>query len=161
MSHLAHAYQRLLVGGFAMGAIESTGVEELRKQFTLNFDTAYSVARVLYPHMKQNGYGRIVLVGARPALDANAGKNMLAYALSKSLLFKLAEFLNADSKGTNITTSVIVPSTIDTPANRTSMPTADFNNWVKPEAIAEAMEMICSERGNAWRETVIKMFNNA
>src|SRR5205814_1377714 len=88
----------MLVGGFAMGDIAATGGDDLKKQYSLNFETAYFTARPLFTHMIQNNFGRLIFAGARPALDATAGKNMIAYALSKSLLFKLAEFLNAAAK---------------------------------------------------------------
>jgi NAD(P)-dependent dehydrogenase (short-subunit alcohol dehydrogenase family) len=129
--------------------------------FNLNFETAYYAARPLLTHMKQHGYGRLVFVGARPALQAADGKNMVAYALTKSLLFTLAEFVNASTKGTNVVASVIVPSTIDTAINRESMPDAIFDNWVKPEQIADVLAFICSEKGSVVREPVYKLYNNA
>ncbi|MFT3826690.1 MAG: SDR family NAD(P)-dependent oxidoreductase [Chitinophagaceae bacterium] len=151
----------LLAGGFAMGGVDSTDNAALHKMFSLNFETAYHMARPILQHMIQKGYGRIVLVGARPALLASAGKDMMAYALSKSLLFKLAELFNATTKGTNVVTSVIVPSTIDTPDNRKSMPDADTSGWVKPAQIADVLEFICSAKGDVIREPVYKVYNNA
>jgi len=94
-------------------------------------------------------------------LIAEQGKAMLAYALSKSMLFKLAEFLNADAKGKNVVVSVIAPSTIDTPQNRESMPKANPDDWVKPEQIADVLEFICSEKNDPIREAVYKIYNNA
>jgi NAD(P)-dependent dehydrogenase (short-subunit alcohol dehydrogenase family) len=151
----------MLAGGFSMGNTEKTSTEDVRKMVALNFETAYNVARPLFTHMLSNNSGRLVFVGARPALDPAAGKNMIAYGLSKSLLFKLAEYLNADAKGKNVTATVIVPSTIDTPPNRKSMPDANVDNWVKPEQIANLLEMIVSETGAPLRETVLKIYNNA
>jgi NAD(P)-dependent dehydrogenase (short-subunit alcohol dehydrogenase family) len=151
----------LLAGGFAMGDINATDGSALKKMLTLNFDTAYYLTRPLFQHMLQNGYGRIVFIGSRPALNAAEGKSKLAYTLSKTLLFKLAELLNAEAKGKNVVTSVIAPSTIDTPDNRESMPDAHFDNWVKAEQIAEVLEFICSEKGMPVREPVYKLYNNA
>jgi NAD(P)-dependent dehydrogenase (short-subunit alcohol dehydrogenase family) len=151
----------LLVGGFAMGDIASTGKTELDNMFSLNFGTAYYSARPLLEHMLQNNNGRLVFVGARPALQPHDGKNLLAYALSKSLLFKLADFINAAAKGKNVTASVIVPSTIDTEINRQSMPKADFAQWVQPAQIADTLEFICSDKGLPLRESVYKLYNNA
>ncbi len=88
----------MLVGGFAMGNVAATSGEDIQKQFSLNFETAYFLTRPLIEHMQQNGYGRLVFIGARPALKASQGKNLIAYALSKSLLFKLAEFINEENK---------------------------------------------------------------
>jgi NAD(P)-dependent dehydrogenase (short-subunit alcohol dehydrogenase family) len=151
----------LLVGGFAAGNMAVTDGTALSKMFSLNFNTAYFMARPLLAHMQQNKYGRIVFVGARPALQPAQGKDLLAYSLSKSLLFKLAEFINEENKGTNINAFVVVPSTIDTPVNRESMPEANPADWVSPEAIANTMEFIVSEKGNALRETIFKVYNNA
>jgi NAD(P)-dependent dehydrogenase (short-subunit alcohol dehydrogenase family) len=151
----------LLVGGFAAGNMAATTGAGIHQMFSLNFETAYFMARPLLQHMQQNNYGRLIFIGARPALVAAQGKDLLAYALTKSLLFKLAEFINEESKGKNITASVIVPSTIDTAINRKSMPGADPANWVTPDALSEIMEFVVSDKGNVLRETVLKVYNNA
>jgi len=151
----------LLVGGFAAGDMAATKSEDIKKQINLNFDTAYHVTRPLFQHMVKKNNGKIVFVGARPALQAVTGKNLIAYGLSKSLLFKLAEYLNAEAKGKNVTVSVVAPSTIDTEPNRKSMPDADFEKWVKPEALAEVLEFLISDKGGVLRETVLKVYNNA
>lgn len=126
----------LTVGGFAMGSIEDTSLEDIEKQIKLNFNTAYSVVRPLFRKMQENGRGRIFLTGSGPGMNMQKSKGMVAYGLSKSLLFRLAELLNEESDGKDIITQVIVPSTIDTPQNRKAMPEADFSKWVKPESIA-------------------------
>lgn len=151
----------LLVGGFAMGNLKSTSSGDIKKQIALNFDTAYHVARPLYEHMLQNNNGRIVFIGARPALQAADGKALIAYSLSKSLLFKLAEYLNEEGKGKNVTATVVVPSTLDTALNRKSMPEANPDNWVKPEALADVLAFVVSEKAAPLRETVLKVYNNA
>ncbi len=152
----------LLVGGYDGGNIKNTDGSALKKMFALNFDTAYFVARPVFNHMvTQKEGGKIILVGSRPALLAKDGKNSLAYSLSKSLIFKLAEFLNAEGAARNVTASVVVPSTIDTDANRKAMPDKDFSAWVQPEQIAAAMAYICSESGEPLRETVLKLYNRS
>lgn len=152
----------LLVGGFAAGGIRETDGVGLKKMYALNFETAYFAARPVFLQMlKQSSGGRIILVGARPALNSADGKNLLAYALSKSLLFKLADFLNAEGKSGNVVTSVVVPSIIDTPVNRQAMPSANFSDWVKPEDIAQVMAFITSATGNALRDSVFKIYGNA
>jgi NAD(P)-dependent dehydrogenase (short-subunit alcohol dehydrogenase family) len=151
----------LLAGGFAMGDVAATDGETLRKMIALNFETAWFVARPLFQHMLENGYGRLVFVGARPAIQPEQGKGALGYALSKSLLFELADLLNATAKGKNVVASVVAPSTIDTTINRQSMPDADPATWVRPEQIAAVMEFICSEKGDAIREPVYKIYNNS
>jgi NAD(P)-dependent dehydrogenase (short-subunit alcohol dehydrogenase family) len=151
----------LLVGGYASGNIKDTTGEALKKMYALNFESAYFVARPVFNHMISQKSGKIILVGARPALVAADGKNSLAYALSKSLIFKLADFLNAEGSPYNVTATVIVPSIIDTPANRKSMPDADFTAWVKADEIAEAMSFIIAETNLSLRETVLKMYGRA
>src|SRR5258706_7703257 len=110
--------------------------------------------------MKQSN-GRIFIIGSRPGLDAKSGKGMVAYGLAKSLIFRLAELMNDEAKGHNVVTSVVVPSTIDTPQNRKSMPDAKFDNWVKPEAIADVIYWYCTDEASVLREPVIKVYNNA
>ncbi len=151
----------LTVGGFAMGSIHNTDKAALQKMIDLNFYTAYFIARAIFQQMLQQGHGRIIFVGARPALDAQQGKNTLAYALSKSLIFDLATLLNAEAKGKNVTVTVIVPSTIDTPINRQSMPDAHFEDWVTAEEIADTIHFVISDASRAWREPIIKLYNNA
>ena len=151
----------LLVGGFAMGDLSATDGEALRKMYSLNFETAYFIARPLFLHMQENGYGRIVFMGARPAIRPEQGKGALAYSMTKAMLFHLAELLNATAKGKNVVASVVAPSTIDTPINRQSMPDADPAAWVQPGQIAELLEFICSGKGDALREPVYKIYNNS
>lgn len=150
----------LLVGGFAMGDLSATSGDDLHKQISLNFETAYYVTRPLFAHMLGNKKGRIVFIGARPAINAVQGKGLIAYGLSKSLLFKLAEFLNEEARGTKVTVSVVVPSTLDTALNRKSMPDINPDDWVKPGDIAETLEFLVSDKSSALRETVLKMYNN-
>ena len=151
----------MLVGGFAMGNIQATSGDNIKQQMALNFDTAYYVTRPLFSHMQKNNNGRLVYIGARPAIDATFGKNLIAYGLSKAMLFKLAEYVNETAKGTNVSATVIAPSTLDTELNRKSMPDANPDNWVKPEALAEIMEFIVSDKGSVLRETVLKTYNNS
>jgi len=129
----------LLVGGFAMGGIENTTGGDLRKQIALNFETAFYVTKPLFGHMVNNKKGNIVFIGARPALNPAQGKDLIAYGLSKSLLFKLAEYLNEAARGLNVSVSVVVPSTLDTPLNRKEMPEVNPDIWVKPGEIAETL----------------------
>lgn len=151
----------LLVGGFAMGSMAETGRKELDKMIDLNFYSAYNVVRPLLKHFKERGSGRFILVGSRPGLDAAAGKDFFAYSLSKSMIFKLAEFINAEGKDRNVDAVVIVPSTIDTEANRKAMPTADFTKWVPPGAIAETISFYLSEEGRMIREGIVKLYNRS
>jgi NAD(P)-dependent dehydrogenase (short-subunit alcohol dehydrogenase family) len=151
----------LTAGGFAMGKIADTKASDILKQYQLNFETAYNLARLVFVQMMKQGSGRIFLIGSRPGYHMKNSNGMVAYGLSKSLIFRLAELMNAEAKGTDVITHVIVPSTIDTPANRKSMPDADFSKWVTPEAIAEVIYFYCSDKSAIIREPVIKVYGNS
>jgi len=151
----------LTVGGFAMGKIADTATADIFKQYKLNFETAYNVARPVFVQMMKQNSGRIFIIGSRPGLDAKNGKGMVAYGLAKSLIFRLAELLNDEAKGHNVVTSVVVPSTIDTPQNRKAMPDADPSKWVKPEAIADIIYFHCTDAAAILREPLIKVYGNS
>jgi len=151
----------LTVGGFAMGKIADTKTADVLKQYKLNFETAYNVARPIFVQMIKQNNGRIFIIGSKPGLDARNGKGMVAYGLAKSLIFRLAEIMNDEAKGKNVVTSVVVPSTIDTPQNREAMPDATFDNWVKPEAIADVIYWHCTDEASVLREPVLKVYNKA
>ena len=151
----------LTVGGFAMGKIAETKTSDILTQYKLNFETAYNVSRPAFIQMMNQGSGRIFIIGSKPGLDARNGKGMVAYGLSKSLIFRLAERMNEEAKGKNVVTSVVIPSTIDTPQNRQSMPEAKFENWVKAEQIADVIFFYSTEQGSVVREPFIKVYNNA
>lgn len=151
----------LTVGGFTMGDIHVTKTADIRKQFQLNFETAYNVARPVFIQMIKQQQGRIFLIGARPGANMKNSRGMVAYGLCKSLIFRLAELMNEESREFDIVTSVVVPSTIDTPQNRTAMPKADFKKWVTPEAIADIIHFHASVEGSSLREPVIKVYGGA
>jgi NAD(P)-dependent dehydrogenase (short-subunit alcohol dehydrogenase family) len=151
----------MLAGGFAMSNFSNTDYELLQRMFHLNFFTAYNLVSALVPRMmaQPNG-GKLIFIGAKPAIDSEAGKNSVAYALSKSLLFKLSELLNAAGKNYHVSSSVIVPSIIDTPANRAAMPDADFNQWVKPEKLAALIFDNCNGNMHAEKKAVLEVYSN-
>ncbi|MCG2617102.1 SDR family NAD(P)-dependent oxidoreductase [Terrimonas sp. NA20] len=151
----------LTAGGFAMGKIEETGMDEIMKQYDINFTTTYNVARAVFTQMLLQKSGRIFLTGSKPGLDMKLGKGMTAYALSKSLVFRLAELMNEEAKNTSVVTHVIVPSTIDTAVNRNAMPDADFSKWVKAESIADIVHTYCEPSFDSLREAVIKVYNKS
>ncbi|HEY9342718.1 MAG TPA: SDR family NAD(P)-dependent oxidoreductase [Hanamia sp.] len=151
----------LTAGGFTMGNISSTKTSDIYKQYQLNFETAYNMARPIFTQMMKQNSGRLFFIGSRAGLEVSKGKGTIAYALSKSLIFRLAEILNAESKGKDVVTSVIVPSIIDTPQNREFMPEADFSTWVTPAQIADAIYFYASDEAAALREPVIKIYNKS
>lgn len=129
----------LLVGGFGMGTIEETTVEDIEGMINLNFFSAFNLVKNFLPIMKKANFGNFLFIGARPALQSEDGKDVVAYALSKSMVIELANLVAEEAKGTRIRAHVFVPSIIDTPANREAMPDSDFSLWVNPAEIAEAM----------------------
>lgn len=151
----------LTVGGFATGSIADTNTASVMKQFDLNFSTTYNIARPVFLQMLQQGHGRIFMTGSRPGLHSFHGSGMVAYSLGKSLLFRLADLMNDEAKGKDVVTSIIVPSTIDTPQNRQAMPDADPSNWVTPGEIANIISYHCSDEAKSLRETVIKIYGNS
>jgi len=151
----------MLAGGFAMGDIYATDYELLQRMIHLNFFTAYNIARPVFGQMKnQPSGGKMIFMGAKPALESSAGKEAIAYSLSKSMLFKFSELINEDGKNKNIHSAIITPGIIDTPANRHAMPDAHFNDWVSPENLSDLIYLCCSETGKNLRETVLKVYGN-
>lgn len=152
----------MLVGGFGMGDLAATSSEDIAQMINLNFNTAYHTARPVLEAMKtQSVMGRLVFVGAKPALNPGSAGGVTAYALSKSMVIQLASIINGDAKAHNATATVVVPSIIDTPPNRKAMPDANFEDWVKPEKIASTIVFACSEEGSELRGSVLKVYGNS
>ena len=151
----------LLVGAFAMGTIQQTDVRLLQKMIDLNFMSAFNLVKPLMVRFGQQGGGQFVLIGGRPTLNPAEGKNVAAYALSKALIFELAKLINAEGKPHHIMATVVVPSTLDTPANRAAMPDADPSHWVPTEKIADLLAFLVSDTGRMTRETVVKIYNRS
>ena len=111
--------------------------------FTINLKTAVNTCRAAIPHLRASRAGRIVNIGAYAALNAGAG--MGAYTASKAGVHRLTESLAAELKEHRITVNAILPSIIDTPANRKEMPKADFSTWVSPGSLANVILFLASE----------------
>jgi NAD(P)-dependent dehydrogenase (short-subunit alcohol dehydrogenase family) len=128
------------VGGMKLWEIESPVFEAM---ISFNLRAGYVLARVVTPVMlKQNG-GAIVNVLSKAAVDHAAGAS--AYAASKAAALAMTDCLAADLKGTGVRANSIVPSIIDTEANRRATPDADFAKWPKPEEIARVILFLCSD----------------
>lgn len=146
----------MIVGGFAMGTIESTSQNDIQKMFHLNFFSSYHLVRGFLPIMKKQQKGTFLFVGAKPALELSDSMETIAYALSKKLVMTLAEILAQEVKDTQIRSHVFVPSIIDTEANRAAMPGADFTKWVSAKDIAEAMHYAVNN--SALRNMTFKLY---
>lgn len=118
-------------------------VEMWKKMLTLNLDSAFLLSWAALPPMLEAGWGRIIHVSSRTAVQPRA--KAAGYAVSKMGVITLTEVIAAEVKGSGVTANVILPSTIDTPDNRRMMPKADPGDWVPPEQIASTMRFLCSE----------------
>ena len=135
-----------IAGGFAFEAIVEGDPKTWQRMYALNVLTALNASQSALPHLQASNAGRIVNIGAMGALQAGAG--MGAYAASKAGVHRLTEALAAECKG-RITVNAVLPSTIDTPANRASMPKADFKKWVTAEELAEVILFLASDAASA------------
>ena len=128
----------LTVGGFMPGNIDVVTKADFDKMILLNFTTAFNLVQPLLKQMKkQEKGGSIILIGSEPGLEGAKASGSVAYGFSKSLIFRLAELINAEGRGKNISAHVVVPTTMDTPQNRAAMPNADFSKWATTESIAQ------------------------
>ena len=135
-----------IAGGFAFETVAEGDPKTWQRMYALNVLTALNASRSAIPHLSASPAGRIVNVGAMGALQAGSG--MGAYAASKAGVHRLTEALAAEWKG-KITVNAVLPSTIDTPANRASMPKADFGKWVTPQELANVILFLASDGASA------------
>lgn len=135
-----------IAGGFAFEAVAEGDPNTWQHMYKLNVLTALNASQSAIPHLAASNAGRIVNVGAMGALQAGAG--MGPYAASKAGVHRLTEALAAEWKG-KITVNAVLPSTIDTTANRASMPKADFHKWVTPQELADVILFLVSDQASA------------
>jgi len=135
-----------LVGGFAMGSVVETDIAVWQRMLTMNLTSAFLLSKAVLPHMLERRSGRIVHVAARAAVEPFPG--VAAYIVAKSGLAALIRALALELTGSGVTVNGVLPGTIDTPANRKSMPEADPSKWVKPESIAELLIFLASEEAS-------------
>lgn len=132
-------------GGFRYLPIEQVNDEDLDFLMNTNLRSAFLLAREVIPSMKRENFGRIVLISARATLQAGAG--MAPYAASKAGLNVLTSALAEETKSFDINVNAILPTIIDTPANRKDMPHAHYADWVSPEQLAEIIFWLTSPFG--------------
>lgn len=158
---LAESYRQIdvliqLVGGFWMGGdIAETPLNKWDSMMRLNLQTTFLSNRAAFRQMKANG-GRIFNVAARTALELPAG--MGAYSVSKAGVLALTEIIAKEGKPFDIEANAILPSIIDTPANRQSMPDADFDRWVKPREIGELLLALSQGERRLVSGTALKVY---
>jgi NAD(P)-dependent dehydrogenase (short-subunit alcohol dehydrogenase family) len=133
-----------LVGGFSDGPrVHETDPEDFERMLRLNVMPGFLLARAAMPSLIERGGGAFVGVSARPALRPFAGA--AGYISSKAAVLAFVQALDAEYKGDGIRCNAILPSVIDTPANREAMPEADHSKWVPPEQIARVVRFLVSD----------------
>jgi NAD(P)-dependent dehydrogenase (short-subunit alcohol dehydrogenase family) len=135
-----------LVGGFAGGqTVADTDDATCQRMLDMNLMSAFHILRAVLPPMRQAGSGRIIAIGSRAA--ENPGAMVGAYSASKAALVSLIRTVAIENKDLGITANVILPGTIDTPANRKDMPAADTSQWVQPASIASLIVWLAGDGG--------------
>lgn len=141
-----------VAGGFAWETVADGEASTWERLHRLNLMTALNAAKAALPHLVASGAGRIVNVGANGAVKAAVG--MGAYAASKAGVHRLTEALAEEYKG-RVTVNAVLPSIIDTPANRADMPDADVSTWVRPEELAAVILFLASAEASAVTGTLL------
>jgi NAD(P)-dependent dehydrogenase (short-subunit alcohol dehydrogenase family) len=134
-----------VAGGFSSAKVTDGGPEAWESMHNSNLMTAVNATQAALPLLGANG--RIIYIGAASA--AKAGVGMGPYAASKAGIEKLTQALAAEVKDRPITVNAVLPSTLDTPANRAAMPKADFSRWVQPQQVADLIVFLLSDRASA------------
>ncbi|MCH9684386.1 MAG: 3-oxoacyl-ACP reductase FabG [Deltaproteobacteria bacterium] len=145
-----------LVGGFAMGPTDTFSVDDLRGQLELNVVTAFLVMKHALRRMKETGYGRIVTVGSRAAVEPAA--ELAVYAAAKAAVVALTRSVAEETRELDITANSVMPSVIDTPANRQAMGDEQAHKWVTPARLAEAIAYLASEAAGDLRGTTLPVY---
>ena len=145
------------VGGFAGGtSVADTDDATLQKMMDVNFNSVFHAVRATLPALRHSGSGRIIAVGSRAALEPGAGVG--AYSASKSAMVSLIRTVAAENKEAGVRANVVLPGTMDTPANREAMPKADPSKWVNPASIASLMVWLASDAANDVNGAVIPVY---
>ena len=162
VTRLAAQFQKIdvlvhVMGGFAGGAsVAETDDATWQRMMGINLNAAFYVFRAVVPHMREAGYGRIIAIGSRQAVQPAAGVG--AYSASKAALVSLVQTVAIENKDKDIRANVILPGTMDTPANRAAMPKANFEKWVKPEHVAELVLLLAGDTGGDISGTAIPIY---
>ncbi len=151
-----------LAGGFAMRAIEQTAKADLLAQLNVNLVTAFLCCREAVKHLRAAGAsGRIVNVAARPALEPRTGARLAAYTASKAGVAAMTEALAEEVAGDGIWVNAVVPSILDTQANRAAMPKADHSRWPGVDEVAETIVFLASANNKASRGALVPVYGRS
>jgi NAD(P)-dependent dehydrogenase (short-subunit alcohol dehydrogenase family) len=131
------------VGGFAGGSLLDTELETWTRMLDLNLTSVFSAAKAVVPAMVRARYGRVVVVASRAVVPPSGG--FIAYTVAKAGAIAFTQALSQETSGQGITVNAVMPSTMDTPANRAAMPGSDRKGWVPVEAVADAIAVLARE----------------
>jgi len=131
------------VGGFAGGSLLETDVDTWKRMLDLNLTSAFSVAKAVIPRMVEAGYGRVVIIASRAVVPPAGG--FIAYTVAKAGVIAFTQALAQETREDGVTVNAVLPSTMDTPANRAAMPNSDRKGWVPVEAVADAIAVLARE----------------
>ncbi|HEX6983204.1 MAG TPA: SDR family NAD(P)-dependent oxidoreductase [Balneolaceae bacterium] len=148
-------------GGFAIGAIEKTTLEDFNKQLHMNLITCYNSCRAAVELIRKSTGGRIVNIASRPGIERRQGKGMTAYTVAKAGVAALTEALAAEVVSDGVLVNAIAPSIIDTPANRKSMPDVNYDKWPKPEQLARQIVYLISRENEITSGAIIPVYGQS
>ena len=131
------------VGGFAGGSLLETDLATWKRMLDLNLTSAFSAAKAVLPAMVRARYGRVVVVASRAVVPPGAG--FIAYTVAKAGVIAFTQALSQETRDHGVTVNAVLPSTMDTPANRAAMPDSDRKGWVPVEAVADAIAVLARE----------------
>ena len=147
------------VGGFAGGqSVAETDDATFQRMFDLNLNATFYLLRAVLPAMRKTVNGRIIAIGSRAAVEP--GANVGAYSASKAAMVSLIRTVALENTDAGITSNVILPGTMDTPANRKAMPDADFSKWVQPTSVASLILWLAGDAGKAMNGAVIPVYGD-
>ncbi len=147
-----------LVGGFSMGATHEYDYSDWRKDLDLNLNTTFLACKYSLAQMQQQGYGRIVTVGSRGAVEP--GAQLAAYCAAKAAVVALTKSIAAETQNTGITANCVLPSVIDTPSNRAAMGDDNADSWVKPSSLADVICFLASEAARDVRGAAVPVYGD-
>jgi NAD(P)-dependent dehydrogenase (short-subunit alcohol dehydrogenase family) len=149
-----------LVGGFAIhDRVHETPIDTFEEQLRLNLRPTYLVSAAVIPTLLEAGGGAIVCVSSRAARQPFPGA--AGYVVSKAAVLALVAALDAEYRKDRVRVNAVLPSVIDTPFNRRSMPDADFDTWVAPEEIARVIRFLCSDEASATSGAHVPVYGQA
>jgi NAD(P)-dependent dehydrogenase (short-subunit alcohol dehydrogenase family) len=149
-----------VAGGFSGGEpVDRVAPKTVRTMIDLNLVSAFWAARAMVPHAKRSGRGRLLFISSRGALDLSPGA--AAYAAAKLGLHALVQTMAKELKRDGTTVNAVLPSMIDTPANRRAIPDGSFDDWVKPEAIADLLLFLASDAAAATSGALVPIYGRA